>query len=98
MRSLLSGLDVSIFASRGVLICHWENIQARAFGGHRETAIVEVRGACPFWGNHAGTDGRLRRAGGSENLALPWLDHSLEYLAALAGFGVGHAQARHFVT
>src|SRR5579884_2360728 len=37
----------------------------------------------------------LRRAGGAEHLALPWLDDALQHLAALAGFRVGDPGVRH---
>jgi hypothetical protein len=39
----------------------------------------------------------LGRAGGAEDLALPGLEHTLEYLAALAGLRVGDAHARYGV-
>src|SRR5215217_5521075 len=40
----------------------------------------------------------LGRAGRAEDLALPGLEHTLEYLAALAGLRVGDAHARYAVT
>src|SRR6266496_6782587 len=60
-----------------------------------DPAVVVISGARALRGHHARADRRLRRARGSEHLALPWLEHALEYLAALARLGVGDAHAWH---
>src|SRR5450755_3384432 len=52
-------------------------------------AEVVVRRARALGRHHAGADRVLGRAGRSEHLALPRLDHPLEHLAALAGLGIG---------
>src|ERR1700726_2157959 len=68
---------------------------AFALTGARVPAEVVVRGAGAFGGHHARADRRLRRASGAENLALPRLENAFEDLAALAGLGVGDADARY---
>src|SRR6202042_2143671 len=58
-------------------------------------AVVVVRGAGTLGRHHARPDRVLGRARGTEHLALPWLDHALEHLSALAGFGICNAHARN---
>src|SRR3954469_4791378 len=59
----------------------------------REAPVVVVGRAGALAGHHAGADRALRRAAGAEDLALPRLDDALEDLTALAGLGVGDADA-----
>src|SRR6185437_13186486 len=58
-----------------------------------EPAVVVIGGAGAFRRHHAGADRGLWRARGAEYLALPRLEHAFEYLAALAGLGVGYPDA-----
>src|SRR6185369_13294408 len=60
-----------------------------------EPAEVVVRRAGSLGRDHAGSDRCLRCAGGAEYLALPWFQHPLKYLTALARLRVGDAYSRN---
>src|SRR5579884_117729 len=60
-----------------------------------DAAVLVICRAGAFRRHHQCANRMLRRAGGAEHLALPWLDDALQHLAALAGFRVGDPGVRH---
>src|SRR6202050_5148557 len=76
----------------------WSCLQHNlASDGNSRVAVhaseVVVSGARSFGRDHARPNGRLRRAGGTEDLALPGFDDPLQDLTALPGLRIGHSNA-----
>src|SRR5689334_24252098 len=57
--------------------------------------VTEVRGARALRRDHQRTDRSLRRAFGAEQLAVLWLEHAFEHLAALGRLRVADLYVRH---
>src|SRR5271168_1804953 len=63
--------------------------------GRLAMLVIKVGRAGAFGRDHQRADRMLRRAFIAEKFALRRLQHSLQHFAALRGFRIGNAQARH---